>query len=72
MFEELLRTRRIRREKVSAAEINRALERAERDLKTAKMVMAQDWDWGFAFYCFQPLERNEPREVISFNQARSS
>jgi uncharacterized protein (UPF0332 family) len=46
--EDLLESGRIRRERVSPAEIHRALERAERDLKTARMVMAQDWDWGFA------------------------
>jgi uncharacterized protein (UPF0332 family) len=48
MFEDLLKKGRIHQEKVSAAEINRALERAERDLKTARKIMAQDWDWGFA------------------------
>jgi hypothetical protein len=48
MFEDLLKAGRIRQEKVSPAEITRALERAERDLKTASIVMTQDWDWGFA------------------------
>ena len=33
---------------MSQAEIKRALERAVRDLKTAKKIMAEDWDWGFA------------------------
>ena len=48
MFEELLRGGRIRKEKVSQAEVRRALERAKRDLRTAKKIMAEDWDWGFA------------------------
>jgi len=48
MYEDLLEASRIRRAKVSRGEIIRALERAERDLKTARMIMAEDWDWGFA------------------------
>ena len=48
MYDDLLRGGRIHREKVSRAEIIRALDRAERDLKTAKKIMAEDWDWGFA------------------------
>jgi uncharacterized protein (UPF0332 family) len=48
MFDELSKSRRIRREKVSRAEILRALERAQRDLKVARKIMAEDWDWGFA------------------------
>ena len=47
-IEELLAEGRIRRQKVSRGEIGRALERAERDLKTAHKIMAEDWDWGFA------------------------
>jgi len=47
-FDDLLKTGRIRRQKISQAEIDRAFERAGRDLKTARMVMAGDWDWGFA------------------------
>lgn len=47
-YDELLTSGRIRRQKVSRAEIDRALERARRDLKTARMIMAGDWDWGFA------------------------
>ena len=45
---DLLRAGRIRRERISKAEIRRALERAERDLKVARKIMAEDWDWGFA------------------------
>lgn len=48
MYEKLLRTGRIRKQRVSRAEIDRALERAERDLRTALKIMAEDWDWGFA------------------------
>lgn len=48
MYEDLLKAGRIREEQVSLAEITRALERAERDLKTARRIMAEDWDWGFA------------------------
>ena len=44
MFEELLRGGRIRKEKVSQAEVRRALERAKRDLRTAKKIMAEDCD----------------------------
>lgn len=47
-FEDLLRSRRIHRERVSPAEIQRALKRAEQDMQTAQMVMNHDWDWGFA------------------------
>jgi len=47
-FDELVRGGRIRKENVSSAEVNQALERAERDLKTARKIMAADWDWGFA------------------------
>lgn len=47
-YEHLVETHRIRKEKVSGAEVKRALEKAERDLKTARKIMAEDWDWGFA------------------------
>lgn len=47
-YDALLNSGRIRREQVSRAEIKRALERARRDLKTARGLMAEDWDWGFA------------------------
>jgi uncharacterized protein (UPF0332 family) len=47
-YDELLRSGRIRREKISKTEIRQAVERAARDLKTARMIMAADWDWGFA------------------------
>ena len=47
-YDELLKTGRIRPQRVSDAEIRRALDRAQRDLKTARKIMAEDWDWGFA------------------------
>lgn len=47
-FDDLLKSGRIRRERISQREVQQALQRAERDLKTARKVMASDWDWGFA------------------------
>ncbi|MBM4031306.1 MAG: HEPN domain-containing protein [Planctomycetes bacterium] len=47
-YDELLKSRRIRRERVSPREAERGLRRAERDLKAARAMMAQDWDWAFA------------------------
>ena len=47
-YDELLKSGRIRREVISNEEIRHALDRADRDLKTARKVMASDWDWGFS------------------------
>ena len=47
-FDELLRSGRIRKERISRQEVERALERAERDLKAARKLLGVDWDWGFA------------------------
>jgi hypothetical protein len=47
-YDELLKSRRIRKEKVSRVEVEQALDRAERDLKTARTLIEQDRDWGFA------------------------
>jgi len=47
-FDDLLNSGRIRKEKTSPGEIDRALERARRDLNTARKILADDWDWGFA------------------------
>ena len=47
-YDDLLKSGRIRKEEVSRKEINQALDRAERDLKTARRFMEQDWDWSFA------------------------
>jgi uncharacterized protein (UPF0332 family) len=43
----LLRSGRIRRESVSPAEIRDALRLADRDLRVARKIMAEDIDWGF-------------------------
>jgi len=48
MYEELLKTGRIHSQRVSKPEIRRALQRADRDLKTAIQIMATDCDWDFA------------------------
>lgn len=47
-YDDLIRAGRIKKQRVSDDEIRRGMERANRDLKTAKLVMAGDWDWGFA------------------------
>ncbi len=47
-YDELLNSRRIRKEKVSRIEVERALERAERDLQTARELIEHDRDWSFA------------------------
>ena len=47
-YDDLLQSGRVRKQKVSKAEIRRALQRAERDLKTARKIMPSDCDWGFA------------------------
>jgi hypothetical protein len=47
-YDELVNSGRIRRQRISEIEIRRALDRAQRDLKTARRIMAEDWDWGFA------------------------
>jgi uncharacterized protein (UPF0332 family) len=43
----LLRSGRIRRESISPAEIREALRLADRDLRVARKIMAEDLDWGF-------------------------
>lgn len=47
-YDALLKAGKIKKQQISSAEIERALARAQRDLKTARSVMAGDWDWGFA------------------------
>jgi uncharacterized protein (UPF0332 family) len=47
-IDDLLRSGRIRREAVSAAEIRQALRLADRDLRVARKLMAEEPDWGFA------------------------
>lgn len=47
-YDELLKSGRIKKQEISIDEVKRALSHAEKDLRTARMVMAGDWDWGFA------------------------
>jgi len=47
-YDELLKAGRIRRERISQAEILRSMELAERDLRTARKMMDEERDWGFA------------------------
>jgi uncharacterized protein (UPF0332 family) len=47
-YDLLLKSGKVKKQRISREEIERALSRAERDLKTARSVMAGDWDWGFA------------------------
>ncbi len=47
-YDELLKSGRIKKQRISKDEIARALERAARDISTARKIMASDWDWGFA------------------------
>lgn len=47
-YDDLLKSGKIKKQLISGSEIEWALSRAERDLKTARSVMAGDWDWGFA------------------------
>ena len=47
-IDELLAAGRIRRQAVSRREIAQVLRLAERDLKTARKIMRDDPDWGFA------------------------
>lgn len=47
-YEELLASGRIRPTEISRPEIDRAMKRAARDLKLARKIMSEDWDWGFA------------------------
>jgi len=46
-IDDLLRSGRIRREAVSRAEIHEALKLADRDLRVARKLMADETDWGF-------------------------
>jgi uncharacterized protein (UPF0332 family) len=46
--DDLLRSGRVRRESVSPAEIRQALALADRDLRVARKLLADEVDWGFA------------------------
>ena len=47
-IDELLKKRRIRRHRASSEEIGRLLELADRDIRMARLTMAEDWDWAFS------------------------
>jgi uncharacterized protein (UPF0332 family) len=47
-IEDLLRTRKIRRHRSTPEEIARQLELADRDIRLARLTMAEDWDWAFS------------------------
>ena len=47
-IEELLKKRRIRRHRASPSEIARLLELSDRDIRMARLTMAEDWDWAFS------------------------
>ena len=47
-LDDLIQKQRIRRETISPREVRDALTLARRDIKTARTVLANDWDWGFS------------------------
>jgi uncharacterized protein (UPF0332 family) len=47
-IDELLKKRRIRRHRASDEELQRLLELADRDIRMARLIMAEDWDWAFS------------------------
>ena len=47
-IEELLKKRRIHRHKASPEEIERLLDLSDRDIRMARLTMAEDWDWAFS------------------------
>ena len=47
-YEHLIKENKIKQEKAYPGEIEDLFSLAERDLKTAKFIVAQDWDWAFA------------------------
>ena len=47
-IEELLKKRRIHRHRASPEEIERLLELSDRDIRMARLTMAEDWDWAFS------------------------
>ena len=46
-IDDLLRSGRIRRERISPAEVREALTLADRDLRVARKLIGEDLDWGF-------------------------
>lgn len=47
-IDDLFRKRKIYRHRASAEEIERILELADRDIRMARLTMAEDWDWAFS------------------------
>ncbi len=47
-IDELLSKRKIHRHRASPEEIGRLMELAGRDIRMAKLTMAEDWDWAFS------------------------
>lgn len=47
-IDDLLDKRKIYRHRASPEEIGRLLELAGRDIRMAKVTMAEDWDWAFS------------------------
>ena len=47
-IDELLKKRKIFRHRASREEVKRLLELADRDIRMAKLTMAEDWDWAFS------------------------
>jgi uncharacterized protein (UPF0332 family) len=47
-IEDLLKKRKIYRHRASPEELQRLLELADRDIRMAKVTMAEDWDWAFS------------------------
>jgi uncharacterized protein (UPF0332 family) len=47
-IDDLLRKRKIYRHRASREEIERTLQLADRDLRMARFIMAEDWDWAFS------------------------
>lgn len=47
-YDSLIRDNKIKSQETDKHEIEQLFILAERDLKTAKFIMSQDWDWAFA------------------------
>ena len=47
-IDDLLRKRKIHRHRASREEIRRLLQPTDRDLRMARLTMAEDWDWAFS------------------------
>lgn len=47
-YDSLIKENKIKPQEADRHEIEQLFSLAERDLKTAKFIMSQDWDWAFA------------------------